>query len=84
MKPKPPADSGGKITAIAGMGGLDTDLHRLVASVLSEHGIWSSREGSVMYDVLVYEKDASAALEILKSDSRLADKRLRCFERGKR
>ena len=36
-----------------------------------------------MYDVLVYEKDASAALEILQSDSRLTNKRLRCFERGR-
>ena len=74
-----PSDVGQAIVAIAGMSGLDKDLHRLVATVLTENGIWSSREGSITYDILVYRKDASVALEALKSDSRLQNKEVRFF-----
>jgi hypothetical protein len=68
-----------RIVAIAGMSGIDTELHALVKEVLSERGIWSSREGSVHYDVLIYEKDATMAMDLLRGDPRLSGKQLTIF-----
>ena len=66
-----------KIIPIAGMDGSDRILQELVKDVLKEHGIWSSREGSVLYDILVYQEDAEKATQILATDPRLVGKRIR-------
>ena len=64
------------IISIGGMDGSDMALHELVRDVLREHGIWSSREGSVLYAILVYQEDAEKATQILATDPRLVGKRI--------
>src|SRR5262245_24420560 len=54
-----------QIVAIANVSGRDETLHRLIKDVLNEHGIWSTREGSVFYAIMVETEHAQEAMAIL-------------------
>jgi len=75
------SDNGNDIIGIASMSGLDRPLQQMTEKVLVEHGIRCAIEGSVVYGIWVYRKDADTAVAVLKNDVRLTGQKIRFLEK---
>jgi len=76
-------ENGSEFVAIANVSGSDQPLHRLIKDVLNENAIWSTREGSVYYAIMVKREQAREAIAVLRNDERFRGRQILIFNSPK-